>query len=353
MASAPSAAVISPQQPALKTLTSVVAQQAGASGDLSTGDMVLLFSTLSTAIKTIAATVARAGIDDLTGLYEAQPAASDPSRDTQKKLDVVANNILNNLLLSCGLVAVTASEEDDMPVLSGAPGAEYVVVFDPLDGSRNIEASIPTGTIFGIYRLPTPGSVSADGLPEALQGGSRLLAAGYSLYSSATMLVMTLGQGTQGFTLDPSIGEFVLTHPDLQIPRRGQIYSVNDARYFDWPKGLQRYIDTIRQGKGQNAKKYSARYICSLVGDLHRTLLYGGVAMNPRSHLRLVYEGNPLAFVTEQAGGKASDGKRRILGITPEKLHQRLPLFLGSPEDIDELESYGDVQQTGDLKYDV
>eukprot|EP00884_Botryococcus_braunii_P017291 jgi/Botrbrau1/4245/Bobra.0044s0040.1 len=167
------------------------------------------------------------------------------------------------------------------------------------------------------------------------------------------MLVLTLGQGTHGFTLDPLTGEFVLTHPYIQIPERGQIYSLNDARYFDWPAGLRTYIDNIRQGKGQYPKQYSARYICSLVADLHRTLLYGGVAMNPRSHLRLVYEGNPLAFITEQAGGRASNGVERILSIPPSKLHQRLPLFLGSPLDMAELESYGDVQQTHNPGYTV
>ena len=133
----------------------------------------------------------------------------------------------------------------------------------------------------------------------------------------------------------------------------GQIYSVNDARYFDWPEGLRRYIDTVRQGKGRYPKKYSARYICSLVADLHRTLMYGGVAMNPRGHLRLVYEANPLSFLVEQAGGRGSDGKRRILSIQPAKLHQRLPLFLGSLEDMEELESYGDVQQKVNPGYEV
>mmetsp|Transcript_12775 Transcript_12775/g.40369 ORF Transcript_12775/g.40369 Transcript_12775/m.40369 type:complete len:140 (-) Transcript_12775:191-610(-) len=139
----------------------------------------------------------------------------------------------------------------------------------------------------------------------------------------------------------------------MKIPARGQIYSVNDARYFDWPEGLQKYIDTIRQGKGQNPKQYSARYICSLVGDFHRTLLYGGVAMNPRAHLRLLYEGNPLSFICEQAGGLGSDGERRVMDIVPEQVHQRLPLFLGSPDDIRELESYGDVQQVGGKTYTV
>lgn len=152
------------------------------------------------------------------------------------------------------------------------------------------------GTIFGVYQR----DAAADATSNVLQPGSKLVAAGYSLYSSATMMVITTGSGTHGFTLDPQLGDFVLTHPSITIPKRGQIYSVNDARYFDWPAGLQRYIDDIRQGKGQSPKQYSARYICSLVADFHRTLLYGGVAMNPRSHLRLVYEANPMSFLCEQ-----------------------------------------------------
>ncbi|VAI80382.1 unnamed protein product [Triticum turgidum subsp. durum] len=267
----------------------------------------------------------------------------------------MTNEIILSSLQSSGKVAVVASEENDLPVWLCDDGP-YVVVTDPLDGSRNIEVSIPTGTIFGIYdRL-----VELDQLPveekaqlNSLQSGSRLVAAGYVLYSSATIFCISFGAGTHGFTLDRSTGEFVLTHPSMQIPPRGQIYSVNDARYFDWPEGLKKYIDTIRQGKGQHPKKYSARYVCSLVADFHRTIIYGGVAMNPRDHLRLVYEANPLSFLAEQAGGRGSDGKTRILSIQPVKLHQRLPLFLGRMEDMLELESYGDVQQKVNPGYDV
>ncbi|KAH7404409.1 hypothetical protein KP509_15G024400 [Ceratopteris richardii] len=234
--------------------------------------------------------------------------------------------------------------------------APYVVVFDPLDGSRNIDASIPTGSIFGIYRRLE----ETDGLPEAekaelnvLQRGEKLVAAVYSLYSSATVLCVSIGSGAHVFTLDRSNGDFVLTNSNLMMPTRGQIYSVNDARYFDWPEGLRNYIDDVRQGKGQNPKKYSARYICSLVADFHRTVLYGGLAMNPRAHLRLVYEANPLSFIAEQSGGKGSDGKRRILDIQPIELHQRLPLFLGSADDISELLSYKNIQQLVNPGYEV
>ncbi|GBG65378.1 hypothetical protein CBR_g50739 [Chara braunii] len=348
-------------------LLKVVGDECKRDGGLAAAGMVQLFAHIQLAVKSVSSVVSRASLEGLMGYYEevgdggrggGGGGGGGAERDKQKKLDVVANDIVKRVLADSGVVAALASEEDEEPVFV-ANGGEYVVVFDPLDGSRNIDASIPTGMIFGVYaRIGTPsGSSSASttewSLANSLQPGSTLLAGGYALFSSATMLVLSLGHGTHGFTLDTSLGEFLLTHPNIQIPKRGQIYSVNDGRYFDWPQGLRNYIDDIRQGKGQNPKKYSARYICSLVADVHRTLLYGGIAMNPRSHLRLVYECNPMGFIVEQAGGKASDGKRRIVDIKPSKLHERLPLFLGSFDDVHELESYGDVQQVVNPGYQV
>ncbi|XP_047953185.1 fructose-1,6-bisphosphatase, chloroplastic-like [Salvia hispanica] len=323
-------------------------------GGANVGDeLVVLFTHLEYACKKIAALVASPLSSNLGKSSGAGACTSE--RDKPKPLDIVANEIVLSSLKNSGKVAVMASEEDDAPVWLADDGP-FVVVLDPLDGSRNIDASIPTGTIFGIYKkleeldhLP----IEEKALLNSLQSGTKLIASGYVLYSSATLLCASFGSGTHGFTLDHSTGDFILTHPDIKIPPRGQIYSVNDARYFDWPEGLRRYIDTVRQGKGKHPKKYSARYICSLVADFHRTLLYGGIAMNPRDHLRLVYEANPLSFLAEQAGGKGSDGKVRILSLQPVKLHQRLPLFLGSPDDIEELESYGDVQQKVNPGYDV
>ncbi|CAI9104124.1 OLC1v1002744C1 [Oldenlandia corymbosa var. corymbosa] len=323
-------------------------------GGLDVGDELgILLGHLEYAFKKIAALVASPFNSTLGKDVLVSGASAD--RDKPKPLDVVSNEIILSSLRNSGKVAVMASEEDDLPVWITDNGP-YVVVTDPLDGSRNIDASIPTGTIFGIYKR----LVETDHLPveekamlNSLQSGAKLVAAGYVLYSSATILCISFGSGTHAFTLDHSTGDFILTHPNIKIPPRGQIYSVNDARYFDWPEGLRRYIDTVRQGKGKYPKKYSARYICSLVADFHRTLLYGGVAMNPRDHLRLVYEANPLSFIVEQAGGRGSDGKSRILSLQPVKLHQRLSLFLGSPEDIDELESYGDVQQKVNPGYEV
>ncbi|KAI5386098.1 hypothetical protein KIW84_072609, partial [Lathyrus oleraceus] len=320
-------------------------------------DLVVLIDHIQYACKRIAALVASPfnyTIGKQTGFTHV-PNTGSSDRDTPKPLDIISNEMILSSLEKSGKVAVMASEENDLPTWISDDGP-YVVVTDPLDGSRNIDASIPTGTIFGIYRrleeldnLPT----EEKALLNSLQSGNRLIASGYVLYSSATILCITFGSGTHAFTLDRSTGDFILTNPNIKIPLRGQIYSVNDARYFDWPEGLRKYIDTVRQGKGKYPKKYSARYICSLVADLHRTLLYGGVAMNPRDHLRLVYEANPLSFIVEQAGGRGSDGKSRILSLQPVKLHQRLPLFLGSLEDMEELESYGDVQQKVNPGYEV
>ncbi|KAK4340068.1 hypothetical protein RND71_041530 [Anisodus tanguticus] len=318
-------------------------------------DLVVLFGHLEYACKKIAALVASPFNSSLSKNIAIGNTGDSSDRDKPKPLDIVSNEIILSSLRNSGKVAVMASEEDEGPVWITDDGP-FVVVMDPLDGSRNIDASIPTGTILGIYKR----LVEIDHLPveekallNCLQSGAKLVAAAYVLYSSATILCASFGSGTHAFTLDNTTGDFLMTHPNISIPPRGQIYSVNDARYFDWPEGLRQYIDTIRQGKGKHPKKYSARYICSLVADFHRTLLYGGVAMNPRDHLRLVYEANPLSFLAEKAGGRGSDGRNRILSIQPVKLHQRLSLFLGSPEDIEELQSYRDVQQKVNPGYDV
>ncbi|PKA52229.1 Fructose-1,6-bisphosphatase, chloroplastic [Apostasia shenzhenica] len=325
-------------------------------GGASVGDdLAILLVHIQYACKRIASLVASPFRSDLGRLAaNGGVGLSSSGRDAPKPLDIVANDIILSSLRSSAKVAVMASEEDESPVWLTDDG-EFVVVIDPLDGSRNIDVSIPTGTIFGIYnRL-----LELDHLPveekaqlNSLQSGTRLVAAGYAMYSSATILCLSFGSGTHAFTLDNLTGDFVLTHPSMRIPPRGQIYSVNDARYFDWPDGLRQYIDTIRQGKGQVPKKYSARYICSLVADFHLTLIYGGIVMNPRDHLRLVYEVNPLSFLVEHAGGRGSDGKTRILSIQPVQLHQRLPLFLGSLDDMHELESYENIQLKVNPGYD-
>merc|ERR1719443_2575210 len=317
-------------------------------------DMESLMMSIQMACKTIANLVSRAGIQDLTGM-EAGGGSVNVQGEEQKKLDVISNDVLKNALRYSGKVGVVGSEEEDAPVLiEEAYSGKYVAVFDPLDGSSNIDAAISTGTIFGIFEEGDPagctipdkdtmGDAEVKCLVDTLQPGSKLVASGYVMYSSSTILVMTMGNGVNGFTLDPTIGEFVLTHPNIQIPKRGKIYSINEANYYDWDPALQEYINNLKAGKGESGEKYSARYIGSMVGDIHRTLLYGGIfgypgdAKNPNGKLRLLYEGAPMSYIVEQAGGKSTTGSQRIMEITPNGVHQRVPVFLGSPADIDEV----------------
>jgi len=311
-------------------------------------------SSIQMACKQIASMVARAGISDLTGLQEGGGSVNVQGEE-QKKLDVISNDVLKNALRFSGKVGVVGSEEEDAPVLiEEAYSGKYVAVFDPLDGSSNIDAAISTGTIFGIFEEGDPagctipdkdtmGDDEVKCLVDTLQPGTKLVASGYVMYSSSTILVMTMGNGVNGFTLDPAIGEFVLTHPNIQIPKRGKIYSINEANYYDWDPALQTYINNLKAGKGESGQKYSARYIGSMVGDIHRTLLYGGIfgypgdAKNPNGKLRLLYEGAPMSFLLEQAGGKSTTGSQRVMEIAPSGVHQRVPVFLGSADDIDEV----------------
>merc|ERR1719399_1259518 len=317
-------------------------------------DMESLMTSIQMACKQIASMVSRAGIQDLTGLEEGGGSVNVQGEE-QKKLDVISNDVLKNALRFSGKVGVVGSEEEDAPVLiEEAYNGKYVAVFDPLDGSSNIDAAISTGTIFGIFKEePDEGCAIEDFdnmdedakqcLLKTLQPGRALVASGYCMYSSSTILVLTMGNGVNGFTLDPNIGEFVLTHPNIQIPQRGKIYSINEANYYDCDPALQTYISNLKSGKGESGEKYSARYIGSMVGDIHRTLLYGGIfgypgdAKNPDGKLRLLYEGAPMSFILEQAGGKSTTGSQRVMEISPNGVHQRVPVFLGSADDIDEV----------------
>merc|ERR1719240_1983409 len=291
-------------------------------------------TSIQMACKTISNMVARAGIQDLTGM-EAGGGSVNVQGEEQKKLDVISNTVLKNALRFSGKVGVVGYEEEDGPVLiEETTSGRYVAVFDPLDGSSNIDAAISTGTIFGIFEEGDPagciikddaelGDAEVKCLVDTLQPGTKLVASGYVMYSSSTILVVTMGNGVNGFTLDPAIGEFVLTHPKIQIPKRGKIYSINEANYYDWDPALQTYVNNLKAGKGESGDKYSARYIGSMVGDIHRTLLYGGIfgypgaAKNPNGKLRLLYEGAPMSFILEQAGGKSTTGKERIMDLSP------------------------------------
>lgn len=316
-------------------------------------DMQSLMASIQLACKKICSLVMRAGITNLTGL-EGGGGAVNVQGEEQKKLDVLSNEVLKNALRFSGKMGVIASEEEDEPVMVDEVfSGNYVAVFDPLDGSSNIDAGIATGTIFGIFQenagcLASDWESKIDGaelncLYNTMQPGANLVAAGYCMYSSSCMMVLTTGHGVNGFTLDPQIGEFVLTHPDIKIPSRGSIYSFNEANSPAWDPVLQNYVQDLKNGTGNAGKKYSSRYIGSLVADVHRTLLYGGVfgypgdKKNPNGKLRLLYECAPMSFIMEQAGGLATTGKERVMDIIPESVHQRLPLILGSKDDVQDL----------------
>jgi fructose-1,6-bisphosphatase I len=336
------------------TLTRYMMQAAMDNTDLEhMQDMQSLMASIQVACKKISSLVARAGISNLTGL-EGGGGAVNIQGEEQKKLDVLSNEVLKNALRYSGKMGVIASEEEDEPVMvDEVYSGNYVAVFDPLDGSSNIDAGIATGTIFGIFQENT-GCLASDWeskideteltcLYNTMQPGANLVAAGYCMYSSSCMMVLTTGHGVNGFTLDPQIGEFVLTHEDIKIPARGKIYSFNEANSPAWDPTLQQYITNLKEGKGQSQEKYSSRYIGSLVADVHRTLLYGGVfgypgdQKNPNGKLRLLYECAPMSFIMEQAGGIATTGKERVMDIIPNAVHQRLPLILGSKDDVQEL----------------
>jgi fructose-1,6-bisphosphatase I len=239
-----------------------------------------------------------------------------------------------------GHLCVMASEENEdlLHIPEHYPSGKYVLLYDPLDGSGNIDANITVGSIFSIFRRVTPaGRGTTD---DVLQPGYKQVAAGYALFSSSMMFVYSTGRGVHGFTLDPSVGEFLLSHENIRIPDRGSIYSVNEGNFNRWEPGMQRYIKYLKEDDEHTGRPYSARYIGSLVADVHRTLMYGGIycypgdTKNPKGKLRLMYENNPLGYLVEQAGGAASDGRTRILDLMPESLHQRSPLFIGSREDV-------------------
>jgi fructose-1,6-bisphosphatase I len=294
------------------------------------GEFSWLLSGITLASKIVGAAVRRAGLDDILGAT----GETNVQGEQVQKLDHFANTALLQCLGNRGNVGVLASEENEEPeiVLRDPAHGKYVVVFDPLDGSSNIDTNISTGTIFSILRRD-PGS--QDPCADVLQAGLRQIAAGYVLYGPATMLVYTTGDGVNGFTLDPSIGAFFLSHPNIRIPERGSQYSVNESNFESFPVYCRRFLHWFKSGA--DGHPYTSRYVGSLVADFHRTLLKGGIffypptASSPSGKLRLLYEANPIAFVAEQAGGVASDGHRRILEIPPESVHQRTPLAVGSP----------------------
>ena len=318
------------------------------------GELAVVLSSISLACKQIASLVQRAGLQGMTGLA----GETNVQGEDQKKLDVISNDVFCDVLRQTGRTGVIASEEEDVPVaVEETFGGNYVVVFDPLDGSSNIDAAVSTGSIWGIYEsdstcIPDFGTEDAAKIEEkcvmnVCQPGSNLLCAGYCMYSSSTILVLTIGEGVYGFTLDPTVGEFIMSHDNIKVPESGKIYSFNEGNYDMWTPGLKKYMDSLKTGGAEKGTKpYSARYIGSLVGDFHRTILYGGIygypgdSKNPNGKLRLLYECAPMSFIAEQAGGMGSTGKARVLDIIPEKVHQRVPFFTGSKKEVQYLESF-------------
>ncbi len=308
-----------------------------------TGAFSNLLYDIALAAKMIAREVRMAGLVDILGAAGQQNA----SGDEVKKLDMWAHEAMFKALDHTGHLCCMASEESEsfMAIPDQFPVGDYALVYDPLDGSSNIDANVSIGTIWSIHRKISSHARGAE--EDCVQLGRKQVAAGYVLYGSATMLVYTTGAGVHGFTLDPSIGEFLLSHPNIKLPKSPQrIYSTNEGNYVNWSEGQRKYIDYLKGVDGRNPKPFSARYIGSLVADLHRTLLYGGIFMypgdrkNPRGKLRLLYEAAPLGLITEQAGGRASDGERDILDIPPTNLHDRVPLYMGNTEFVDEAERF-------------
>jgi len=301
-----------------------------------TGELSGVLYDMALAAKMIANKVRSAGLADILGATDDRNVQGE----IQEKLDVIANEIIIKAVDHSGRLCAMASEEE--PGIIGIPErfrcGKYCLLFDPLDGSSNIDVNVPVGTIFSVVRKITRGTRGE--MEDMLQPGRRQVAAGYVIYGSSTMLVYTTGQGAHGFTLDPSIGEFLLSHPDIRIPTTGRYLSVNDSYERLWDEDVRALMRRYRGLDGER-KPMSVRYVGSLVADFHRNLLGGGVfaypanEKRPRGKLRLLYEANPLAFIVEQAGGAATDGAQRILDVDPTDLHQRTPLYIGSKSDIE------------------
>ncbi|EEZ98675.1 fructose-1,6-bisphosphatase 1 [Tribolium castaneum] len=300
-----------------------------------TGELTQLLNSIQTAVKVISSAVRRAGITKLFGTV----GHTNVQGEEVKKLDCLANELFINMLSSSYTVALLISEENETVIeIETDKRGKYIVAFDPLDGSSNIDCLVSIGSIFAIMKK-TDNSIPS--VKDALQPGNQVVAAGYALYGSATMMVISVGNGVHGFMLDPSVGEFILTDKNMTIPKRGKIYAINEGYTHQWDDAVKEYVSNKKDpSKG---KPYNARYVGSMVADVHRTIKYGGIFIypatrdSPNGKLRLLYECIPMAFIMTQAGGLASNGKIPILDVQPTSLHQRCPIFLGSKEDVEEV----------------
>lgn len=306
----------------------------------STGELSRLLNSILLAARIVSHRVKKAGLVNITGSM----GITNVQGEEQKKLDAYANEVFIQTLIHREIVCGIASEENDNFIeikgLDEGHNNKYVVLMDPLDGSSNIEVNISIGSIFSIYKRLSP--IGTPVQPEDfLQPGIMQVAAGYILYGTSTMFILTTGNGVNGFTLNPDIGSFYLSHPDMKFPAKGNVYSVNEGNYVHFPQAIKQYIKYCQEEKDD--RPYSARYVGSLVSDCHRNIIKGGIylypstAKAPSGKLRLLYECNPIAFITEQAGGAATNGLKRILEIKPEKLHQRTPFYCGSKEMVEKV----------------
>jgi len=316
-------------------------------------DLQPVMSGIESACRGIATLVRRAQCDEIAGLH-GNAGDMNIQGEVQKVMDVLANNILAASMCAPGKMDYVASEEEEEPTYcsavlqSAAFQGEYAGVFDPLDGSSNIEAGLPVGTIFGIYRRPqlnlSP-ERERDPLEAIMQPGSKLLASGYCLYGGQTILVLTFGQGVHGFTLNKPGGDFILTHPNMRIPARGQLYAINEGSSHLWEPKVAEYVRRLKVGEGEGNLPHRTAYVGAMVADVHRVLVEGGVYAYPgtvdapNGKIRLLYEANPMSMLVEQAGGLSTTGRDRILDLKPTGIHQRVPIFIGSKEDIKDLQA--------------
>ena len=318
----------------------IIQKQAAHPG--ATGEFSSLLAQIGLVGKLIAQDLRRAGLINILGTT----GEINVQGETVKKLDEIANETFLKAFRHSGLVCALASEEMEKPVLlpENWPQAKYMLLFDPLDGSSNTDCNMPLGAIFSVLKFE-----SKDRMPtedDLVRKGTEQVAAGYLLYGSSTMLVYTVGQGVHGFTLEPGIGEYLLSHEQIRMPARGKVYGVNEGNYHKWTTGTKKYVDGLKIPDKATGRPYSVRYSGCLVADLHRILLGGGIYLypgeldKPEGKLRLLYEANPLAWIVEQAGGRASTGTMRILDVEAKQLHQRVPLIIGSADDVRDAEHY-------------
>ncbi|KAJ3413696.1 hypothetical protein HDV05_007684 [Chytridiales sp. JEL 0842] len=311
-----------------------------------TGDLTILLNTIAASCKWISNVVRKSSLINVLGMT----GGTNVQNENVQKLDILSNEIMINLLKGSGKTALLISEENDEAIFVEGSKGHYCVVFDPLDGSSNIDCGVSIGTIFGIYKISEDGKPAS--LKDVLRPGTEMVAAGYCMYGSSTVLVLTTGHSVNGYTLDPDIGEFLLTHRDMKLGKK-KIYSINEGNASTFDLAVKTYVDSLKfppPGFTGKFTPYSARYVGSMVADVHRTMLYGGVFMYPGGKLRILYECFPMSLLVEAAGGKASTGRKRMLDVLPDSIHARSGIFLGNKEEVEAIEALYKKLDAGTLK---